>query len=89
MDANLTDGSVGAIDPEVYSKGWDDHGTAVFGIVMAQDNGYGVTGIAPECEGYFYSEYTELGYDRIAAVEDAIVNSETGDVVLLEMQTWA
>ena len=85
--ANLTNDG-GDFHPNIYDSGkeWDRHGTAVLGIVMAQDNGYGVTGIAPQCEGYFYSEWTTDGYDRIKAVSDAIERSSEGDVVLLEMQ---
>jgi|GEM_PF-1673721 len=86
-DADLTDYSRAAIHPDVYTRNWHDHGTAAIGITMAQDNGYGVTGIAPKCEGYFYSEWTTLGYDRYNSVSDAVLNSRTGDIILLEMQT--
>ncbi len=87
MDASLTDASRADINPDVYSNNWDEHGTAVWGVILAGDNGYGVTGIAPECDGYFYSEWTTLGYDRALAVSDAVLASSEGDVVLLEMQT--
>ena len=87
VDANLTDNSRAVIYSEVYTNGWDDHGTAAVGITMAQDNNYGVTGIAPNCEGYFHSEWTTLGYSRTNSVSDAVLNSRAGDVILLEMQT--
>lgn len=87
VDSSIQDKSRAAIDPFVYDNGWDDHGTAVLGITMAGDNGYGITGIASDCDAYFYSEYTTLGYSRINAVSDAILDSTAGDIILLEMQT--
>ena len=72
----------------VYSNGWDDHGTAVLGEMVAPDNGYGVTGICPDVETATYPEWTiEGGFRRVAAITSAIADSDPGDVVLLEMQT--
>ena len=86
VDSNITDDSRAAINPTVYTNGWDDHGTAAIGITMAGDNGYGITGMAPQCDAYFYSEWTTLGYSRNNSVIDAVINSTAGDVILLEMQ---
>lgn len=86
VDANLVNSSRADFNDSVFELGYDEHGTAAIGITMAQNNGYGVTGIAPKCEGHFYSEWTTLGYNRAHSVSDAVLNSRAGDVILLEMQ---
>ena len=86
VDSSLTDESRAAINPAVYANNWDNHGTAALGIIMAGDNGYGVTGIAPECDAYFYSEWTTTDYSRTGAISDALTDASEGDVILLEMQ---
>lgn len=76
------------IHPNVYSFGWDQHGTAVFGEMIGLDNGYGVTGLAPDAQGKFFPEWTvEEGGRRVTAIANAIASVDEGDVVLLEMQT--
>ena len=80
VGANLRN-SGGDIDPDRAT----DHGTATFGMIMAQDNGYGVTGIAPACEGHFY----ETLIHRDEGVALALGDSKAGDIVLLEMQSYA
>lgn len=86
VDSGITYASPAPINSQVYTNGWDDHGTAVMGINAAAINSYGISGIAPETDKFFYSEWTTNGYNRFAAVQDAILDSEEGDVVLLEMQ---
>jgi subtilisin family serine protease len=72
----------------VYSNGWDDHGTAVLGEMVAPDNGYGVTGSCPDVETATYPEWTNQGgFRRVACITSAIADSDPGDLVLLEMQT--
>lgn len=87
VDAGITNCSRAAIHPSVYTNNWDEHGTAALGISMAQDNGYGVSGIAPRASTAFYSEWTTAGYSRTSAIADAVADSDAGDVMLLEMQT--
>ncbi len=82
----ITNASRAPINAGVYSNNWDEHGTAVMGILAAGANGYGVSGIAPGCEVRFHSEWTTLGWNRPRAIEDAIAGSREGDVILLEMQ---
>jgi len=66
----------------------NDHGTAVAGIVVGQDNGYGMTGIAPGARFGLYPEVSlEEGSRRSTAVTNAIADSVPGELVLLEMQT--
>lgn len=63
------------------------HGTAVVGIVIAGNDGYGMTGLAHEAsEMVLYPEWQEIGYDRIYAVSQSIENSTAGDVIIYEMQ---
>lgn len=87
VDAGITNRSRGTIHPTVYDNGWDDHGTAALGISVAPHNGYGVSGMAPKARAAFYSEYTVAGWNRSAAIQDAVADSDAGDVILLEMQT--
>ncbi len=72
--------------------GWRAHGTSVLGIVLAQDNGRGNIGIAPNAAASVVSEvvartaeYDDV-VDRTRAIEVAIWRLEFGDVLLLEAQ---
>lgn len=77
-----------SISQFIIDQGYDEHGTAVAGILTAVDNNYGMTGIAPAVDFYTYPEYTdEEGSRRVQAITNAIINSDPGDIVLLEMQT--
>ena len=61
---------------------YSDHGIAVVGEIMAQDNGYGVTGIANEVEIGSYSVYnipTADVFDQSAAQLDP------GDIYVIEL----
>jgi len=75
--------------PDVIALGWDDHGTAVLGMLVGIDNTYGIKGIAPDAAASFFPEASvEEGEDRrLTAVTNAIASVGAGDVVLLEMQT--
>ncbi len=74
----------------VFSNGWDSHGTAVMGIMMAGDNGYGVTGIAPQAQPYFFPENSnQQGGRRATAITNAAATLDAGDIIVLEMQTIA
>ena len=64
-----------------------NHGTAVAGVLIAGDNGYGVTGIAPDSILGVYPELTiESGSRRPEAIIAAAADGDVGDVILLEMQ---
>ena len=67
-----------------------NHGTAVAGIVYADNGDYGVTGMAYGAnEWVLFPERTVSGgYNRVNAVSKCIENSTTGDVVIYEMQTF-
>lgn len=63
-----------------------DHGTAVLGEVVSKDNGWGTTGIAPDCKSYFSAAFTAQGYNVGAAITNAMDTLMAGDVLLLEQQ---
>jgi hypothetical protein len=65
-----------------------EHGTGAVGITSAVINAYGMSGTAANADVYTYPELTEEeGSRRVAAITNAIADSDAGDVVMLEMQT--
>lgn len=65
-----------------------NHGTGVAGVLIAGDNGYGITGIAPDATLGVYPELSiESGSRRPEAIVSAASDAAPGDVILLEMQT--
>lgn len=68
---------------------FQEHGTAVAGVIFAKDNGFGVTGMAHEAESFTcYSTTGEgPGQGRTAAIGLAIEGLDAGDVLLYELQT--
>ncbi|WP_026876370.1 OmpL47-type beta-barrel domain-containing protein [Jiangella gansuensis] len=78
----------------------DDHGTAVFGEIMARDNGFGVVGGVPDVEMYGISPVEDLGNGRtswrpgpalafVATLQDENGQPfvQPGDALVLEQQT--
>ena len=67
------------------------HGSMTLGVIAAQENGYGVDGIAPDAEIHFYSEYEysapNIAIRRGLTISLAAQDLEAGDIMLLEMQT--
>jgi len=64
------------------------HGAAVLGVLGAESNAYGMTGLAPEAQLATYPEFTrEAGSRRAAAIVAAAADSAEGDILVLEMQT--
>ncbi|MBI4583272.1 MAG: S8 family serine peptidase [Planctomycetes bacterium] len=79
------------VTPAVTDPKLINHGTAVLGIICAQKNSYGCTGLAPDAEVRVYPEDylppPPLGTVPLyTCVTKAIDDSSEGDVVLLEMQ---
>ena len=67
---------------------YTEHGTAVFGILYADNGTYGVTGLANGAsELILYPEWQQTGYNRANAVSQSINNSTLGDIIVFEMQT--
>lgn len=58
------------------------HGTGVIGILVAGDNGYGMTGTVPDAEVIVFTELA----GRPEAVLQAIAVLSAGDIIILEMQ---
>ncbi len=64
-----------------------DHGTAVTGVVGADDNGFGVTGLVPDA-GLHYTNVvnSEYGYDLANGLLAAAAGVDVGDVLIIEQQ---
>jgi hypothetical protein len=59
-----------------------DHGTACLGIVNGQENGFGITGIAPDAEAYFFPiTSVEEGPRELTAWTSAFLTLGPGDVI--------
>jgi hypothetical protein len=59
-----------------------NHGTAVLGIIGAEANNFGVTGIAPQCDLRFYPIVSrEEGSRVLNAIANAIIDMEEGDLM--------
>lgn len=66
-----------------------NHGTAVIGELIGDDNAYGITGVTPGANLKLVNVYNqERGYDLVTALFIAAYSSQPGDVILIEQQTW-
>ncbi|MGM0461817.1 MAG: S8 family serine peptidase [Fibrobacterota bacterium] len=64
----------------------DDHGTAVAGVMVSHDNGFGVTGMVHDADVFYgISEITRDG--RVGGIAEGLEVLRTGDIFLYEMQT--
>lgn len=63
--------------------GWIEHGTAVLGVMVAPDNGYGMTGIVPEAQAGVESDASKA---TASAITDAAAAAGAGGIVLIELQ---
>lgn len=64
------------------------HGTAVMGVMVAEDQGFGITGIASNATwGFESTRYCFFGcyYDTGRALNNAISEVEAGDVLVIEV----
>ena len=78
-------------DPETTFNPYPpaNHGTAVLGMLVGQDNGFGVTGIVPAASPLVFPTTTEkFKYNPGRAINRAAAQLGQGDVMLLEIQTW-
>lgn len=64
---------------------YDDHGTAVAGVMVSHNNGFGMTGMVYDAD-VFYG-ISEITYGRVYGIALGIENLNAGDVFLYEMQT--
>ncbi|ERP39015.1 S8 family serine peptidase [Chitinivibrio alkaliphilus] len=63
----------------------DDHGTAVAGVMVAHDNGFGVTGMVHEVDTFY--GISEIRHGRVTGITEGLRRLRAGDVFLYEMQT--
>lgn len=66
-----------------------NHGTAVLGVMLGRNNGWGVTGGAFGASGYFVATNTGSGqgiWNVGAAVTTALVTLRAGDIIVIEQQ---
>lgn len=70
---------IGSLNP-----GSSDHGTAVMGVLVAADNGYGVTGIAHGAEAGFVSHFGDPTFAQAILIATLLVDD--GDVIVIEIQ---
>ena len=65
----------------------NNHGTAVLGEFISDDNGFGVTGIVHAAQlGLVNANNDEDGYDLQDSIDIACANLTAGDVLLIEQQ---
>jgi serine protease len=65
---------------------WQNHGTAVLGVMVADDNEYGMTGIANHAR----VGLTPIGVMDLAdALNISAGNSVPGDLILIELHSWS
>lgn len=63
---------------------YDDHGTAVAGIVFAMENSYGVTGMVNQVDTFY--GISEIPYGRTSGITLGLGRLRAGDVFMYEMQ---
>lgn len=88
--ADVTKAVGSLINADVADPGYGpDHGTAVIGELVADDNGWGVTGIVPDASlktcGTYYGA-PQPSWNVPGAMLAAIAALQEGDVILLENQ---
>ena len=80
--------------PEDVAWGWNFneyiyHGNAVLGLLIADHNGFGISGIAPEAEVQIVSPFPEENdYNVADAISAATDILSAGDVLLIEQQGY-
>lgn len=81
------DGADVAYALPAFNSTYDDHGMAIFGMIVGQHNGYGIDGCAPKTALRAYSFQRSTGrQDRPGTLARMAADSKPGDVILLEMQ---
>ncbi len=89
--ADLTKSQNSQINPETIALPpgeTDDHGTAVIGEMISDNNGWGTTGICYDatlktCGAYYGSP---LSFNPAGAIAYAIDSLSAGDIILIELQ---
>lgn len=75
----------------LLNQAGNDHGTAVMGVLVALDNGVGVTGIVPNAAAGMVSRFRRTGFGQIVNIADSVLTAafqlSEGDVILVEAQS--
>ena len=85
-DLSKAAGSLIALRTPVDPFNDNNHGTAVLGILGADADTKGVTGLVPGAAIGMVNTFTSTGYDVPAAISLAESNLSPGDVILIEQQ---
>jgi subtilisin family serine protease len=76
-------------DTGISQVNYQDHGTAVLGIIMMKNNRLGGIGITPDISGYVISQVRADGvFNTADAIMTAISYLNAGDILLLETQCF-
>jgi serine protease len=74
------------VDPFGGTNRGTNHGTAVLGVIAADENGFGVTGIAHDAAVGMVNAVNEEGTDVADSIDLAHASLDAGDVLLLEIE---
>jgi hypothetical protein len=67
---------------------FQEHGTAVLGVIMMQTDGNGGLGITPKVKGHVISQWRPDGsFNTLDAIISALSQLKHGDILLLEVQS--
>jgi len=75
------------VGPPIFQNSFNDHGTAVAGIIVADSDIYGVTGFNPDVQFFVVTNYPSTGYSVANAIATGLSSLGSGDVMVLEAQT--
>ena len=77
--------------PAFFDDEWEDHGTAVLGVLVAPIDGSGVDGIVPNAQAGLVTHYRRTGFGNYVNNADSIIEAalqlSVGDILLLEAQS--
>lgn len=76
------------VGPPIANPGYNNHGTAVAGILAADHDIYGVTGFNPDVQFFVATNYPASGYSVANAIAVGTAVLGAGDVMLLEAQAY-
>ena len=82
--AALRPGSL--VGPPLATTSYSAHGLAVIGMVAADADQYGVTGLSPDVSVRVVTDYPASGYSLANAIVAGLPHLAAGDVMLLEAQ---
>lgn len=84
--AGLTAASL--VGPPIANPAYNNHGVAACGIMAADADGAGVTGLNPDITLKVTTNYPATGYSVANAITAGMPALHSGDVILLEAQTF-